>query len=358
MAGFGALVQDGQHLIHLVGEGVHTVGVVPEDLEVRRGGLHGGQTAHGVVAVRIAVRVGVHRHAPDALDAVVILHKTLHHVHVRAGLQHGHRDQLEAEVLGDLEVTVITGGRAEELDVGAEAPGADGVHKARTPAQVDEIIHDGQRGVAAHQHLLGAGHAHHVGEEAPRLGNALQITVVPGIHTVLADVVLQLHHVGGKVQLLRAGLAAGHIQFQTFLLERVVLALLKAEFCLQRGPVHGTVLLHCIHSPLKLYSTLCVCRAVCSLHRGLSPAAQPGCQSVCGYYSTISFGKQAFRAPFAGTKAPNEHETAPPDGGAGLLWEVRLGLTPACSWGSRQSRCPPCRTDSRCQAGWRSAGCP
>ena len=60
---------------------MHAVCIVPHDLEIRRGGFHRGQPAHGFITVTVSVRIGIQRHAPDSLYRL-ILHKRFHTVHI------------------------------------------------------------------------------------------------------------------------------------------------------------------------------------------------------------------------------------------------------------------------------------
>ena len=50
---------------------MHRVGIVPEDAEIRCRRAHTCQSAHRLVRVRVAVRIGIFRAAPDALDGIV-----------------------------------------------------------------------------------------------------------------------------------------------------------------------------------------------------------------------------------------------------------------------------------------------
>ena len=72
-----ALVQQHRGLDDLIGEVVHDVGLIPEDLEVGRSGLHLGEALDGLIAVGVAVGVGILRHAPDALDGIILSHQLL-----------------------------------------------------------------------------------------------------------------------------------------------------------------------------------------------------------------------------------------------------------------------------------------
>ena len=63
-----AHVQQHGGLDDFLGQVVDDVGLIPEDLEIRGGGLHLCKALDGLIAVSVAIGVGVLRHAPDALD--------------------------------------------------------------------------------------------------------------------------------------------------------------------------------------------------------------------------------------------------------------------------------------------------
>ena len=135
------LVQQDGCLNDLIGQVVDDVSLVPENLEIRGGGLHSGEAADGLIAVRVAVWVGVLRYAPDALDGVIVGDELLDHVHIGAVGAHGYRNQLKAHFLGDGKVAVIAGHRAEELAVFDLAPGLRGLLEAEHRADGDQVVH-------------------------------------------------------------------------------------------------------------------------------------------------------------------------------------------------------------------------
>ena len=94
------------------------IGVVPHQPEIVCGRSHLHQPANGLPGVRDARRVRVDRHAPHALDGRVRGDEFLDQVDVGAVLAHRHGDHLDAEALGDREVAVVAGRRAQELDAG------------------------------------------------------------------------------------------------------------------------------------------------------------------------------------------------------------------------------------------------
>ena len=238
-----ALVQQHRGLDDLIGEVVHDVGLIPEDLEVGRSGLHLGEALDGLIAVGVAVGVGILRHAPDALDGVILGHQFFHHVHIRAIGGHRHADQLKAELLSDGKVTVVAGHRAEELALLHLRPGARRLREAEHIADVDQIVHQLQAGVAAHEHLTGL-HAEHIGKQHAGLLQALQFTVVAGIGASIGGVIVHLQQVHSQIHLVRARLAAGHIQLEALGLKLFVLCLKRSFFGSKFFTIHCKIICH------------------------------------------------------------------------------------------------------------------
>ncbi len=102
----------------LVDEGVHGVGVVPEDPEVGCRGRHLDERAGDLLGVDRSRGVGVGRDGPDALDRGIGGDELTDHVHVGAVSSERHRDHLDAERLGDREVAVVARAGREELHDG------------------------------------------------------------------------------------------------------------------------------------------------------------------------------------------------------------------------------------------------
>ena len=222
---------------------VDDVRLIPEDLEIGGSGLERGKAADRLVAVGVAVGVGVLRHAPDALDGVILGDEFFDHVHVGAVRAHRHGDQLKAHLLGDGKVAVIAGHGAEELAVLDLAPGLRGILEAEHHADGDQVIHQLQAGVAAHENLAGL-HAEHIGKQRAGLGQTLQLTIVAGVKAVVSDVVVHLEQVHGQIHLVRAGLAAGHIQFQVHPLKLLVLGLQCGLFGGEFVVIHCKIISH------------------------------------------------------------------------------------------------------------------
>ena len=94
----------------------------------------------------------------------------------------------------------------------------------------DGIIHQLQAGVAAHKHLLRTA-AQHLRKEPLGRGDTGQLTIGPHIDAVgdiIGGVTHQIENTVGQVELLLAGLTAGHVQIQALCLQVI-------EFLLQAG---------------------------------------------------------------------------------------------------------------------------
>ena len=216
-------------------EVMHAVRVVPEDPEILGRGAQSRESAHGLVGVGIALRVGVLRNTPDAFDRLVFGDKLFHKIHVRACLRHRHRDVLDPEVLRDREVPVIARRRAEELHLIQLRPGR-AAHDAVRHRAGHGVVHDVQGRVAVDDDVVGVV-LHHVAEQDLRRMDAVEDAVVAAVRSVLAGQVRLgiegVHQSHGQVQLFAARLAAGHVEIQVHRLEAVVLRLQLRELLLQ-----------------------------------------------------------------------------------------------------------------------------
>ena len=193
---------------------MNAVGVVPVDSEIAGRRFQTGHAADGLIGVGNAGGVRVLRYAPDSLDGLVVSHQLLDHIHVRAALVHGNVDHLDAKILGDGKVTVITRNRAEELHLVELAPGS-ASHDAVGHGAGNGVVHHIQAGVSVDNNIV-RGYLDHVGDQLLGLSDAVQNAVVPAVGAVLADEVVlaaqNVHHSHGEIQLLGAGLTSGHIK--------------------------------------------------------------------------------------------------------------------------------------------------
>ena len=210
---------------------VQAVSVVPHQGKVRRGGAQGGQPVDDGVGIDDTLRVGVFRHAPDALDGRVA-HGGLDGVHVRAVRRHGNGDELHAERLRHAEMAVIARCGAQEADDGLLRPRARRVQQAMRPGLGDEVIHEVQAGTAADEDLRGR-HAQQLGKQALGRGNAGQLAIVAHVERAVEAVLRRLQHgqnAADHVELRTARLAAGHVQGELLRLPGIVLLLQRGIF--------------------------------------------------------------------------------------------------------------------------------
>ena len=168
-----------KHTVRMTGSGAHaqhiregdkvavklvdTVSVIPHQQKIGCGRFHGGDAADGLITVNDAVGVGILGNAPHALDRRV-LDQLLHHVHIRAGGQHGDGDHGHAEGLGDLEVPVIAGCGAQPLHFVQLAPRLLAVQQAVGIGLSNGVVHQLQAGIAADKHVFGL-RAQNVGKQ-------------------------------------------------------------------------------------------------------------------------------------------------------------------------------------------------
>ena len=95
-------------------EMVAYISIIPEDPEIRSCSLHPGKSVACLFGIHDSVRIAVARNAPDTLY-LLVLNEFFDNVHVRTVLRHRDSDKLKAHCLGNSEVSVIAGCRAEPL---------------------------------------------------------------------------------------------------------------------------------------------------------------------------------------------------------------------------------------------------
>ena len=106
-----------------------------------------------------------------------VFHQRLDQIHVRPVLVERHRDELHAERLREVEVPVHSPAPAEELDHRLLRPGPRAV---RQPVRIrlgNQVVHEVQTGVAAHDHLFRPD-AQQLRKEALAGGQPVQAAVV------------------------------------------------------------------------------------------------------------------------------------------------------------------------------------
>ena len=231
------LVQQHRGLDDFIGQVVHDVGLVPEDLEIRGSGLECGKAANGLIAVSVAIWVGVLRHAPDAFDGIILSHELLDHVHIGAVWAHRDADEVKAHFLGDGEVAVIAGHRAEELALLYLGPGARRILEAKHITDGYQVVHQLQAGVAAYKNFRGL-YAKHIGKQFASLLQAFQFAIIAGVEAVIGGIVVHLQQIHRQIHLVRAGLTAGHVEFQAHVLKLLVLCFQRSFLCGQLVTIH------------------------------------------------------------------------------------------------------------------------
>ena len=228
------------------------VGIVPNDGKVRGGGLQVGKPPDGLIGENDAVGIGELGDDPDHFHQR-ILHIFLHHIHIRAGGGHGDVDQFGAIEFANLEVTVIAGGGAEELDLFLPAPGPGAVKQTVGIGTGDDIAHHIQRGCAADKHILRLA-GQNICPVAPGSGQTHQLAVVPGVNVAVKAILGLLQdgeNVADQIQLGLGGLAPGHIQIQLLLLAVGVVGQNALVFLFKLFSGHAGIRCH-IHHPFVI----------------------------------------------------------------------------------------------------------
>ena len=148
-------------------------------------------------------------------------------------------------------MTVITGGRAEELDLFLSAPGTGAVQQAVGKSTGDDISHHIQRGSAADEDVFGFA-VQNVCPVSTGRGKTCQFAVVSGIDAAVKAVFGGLknsQHIADQIQLSLCGLAAGHVQIQLLILAVFILCHYLGVFVFQFFFGHAGIGGH-IHHPL------------------------------------------------------------------------------------------------------------
>ena len=202
---------------------MYTVGVVPHDHEVLRCGLKLCKPPDGLIAVDDAVRVGILRNTPDALDRRV-LYQGFDLIHVRARRGHIDGDQLCAEALRYAEVPVIARGRAQEFYLVQFAPGFLAVQQAVGIGLGDGVVHQVQAGVASYEAFLRPA-AENIGKErfcARQPGKAAVVAHIHSVRAAVCRIGQDAQNPADEIQLFLSRLSAGHIQFQALGLQGLI----------------------------------------------------------------------------------------------------------------------------------------
>ncbi len=172
MAGFLAEIENVGDLMPALGQVMDRIGIVPEQAEIGRAGLHRRQPPRDLVRIDLAARVRIFRHAPHALDRG-IGGERLDRVHVRPLPGHRHGDHADAEFLADREMAVIAGDRADEGGRRRLRPGRGRAGHAFQQRPDDAIMHHRETGIVADDDAVGRRAEHGAKTaRAPRAGPA------------------------------------------------------------------------------------------------------------------------------------------------------------------------------------------
>ena len=203
-----------QVILLLVIEVMHAVGIVPVNPEILCRGLQPRESPDRLVAVAVALGVGILRHTPDPLDALILSDQSLDKSHIRAARRHRDRNHLDSEVLRDAEVPVIARDRAEPLHLIQPAPG-DIPHHTVRHGTGNGVIHHIQGGVSVDDDVVRIV-LHHIGNQDLGLCDPVQHSVISAVRPVLTEhvriAVQRVHKSHGEVELLLAGLSAAHVE--------------------------------------------------------------------------------------------------------------------------------------------------
>jgi hypothetical protein len=136
---------------------------------------------------------------------------------------HLDRHHGDAVPLGEGEVAVVAGHRADERDLVLLDPGTRRVGCSAEQGEHEGVVHHREARVVAGDDLVDR-HLHDLGEDRPELGQTGQPTVVAGVGAVGVLVIVARHReeVEREVQLFRRWLPTGEVELQALLLEGAV----------------------------------------------------------------------------------------------------------------------------------------
>ena len=193
---------------------MNTVSIVPVDTEIRRRWLQMRKALYCLFRIGIALRIGVFRNTPDTFYCRIILHKFLHHIHIRSFRGHGDVDHLDTEEFRDTEMTIISRHGAKEFYLVQFTPGGIAANAMGHRAS-HRVEHNVQTGVAIDDDLIRF-HLAHSAKQTFRLRNTIQYAVVTTVYTGLTPqirtCVKHVHHLHRDIKLIHRRLSSGHIQ--------------------------------------------------------------------------------------------------------------------------------------------------
>ena len=100
-----------QGVLSVLIEMVHHISVIPINTEILCRRLQIGKPSYRLLRIGIALGVGILRHAPDSLDALIFRNQSFHHIHIRPLRGHRHIYHLNSKILCNRKMSVISGYR-------------------------------------------------------------------------------------------------------------------------------------------------------------------------------------------------------------------------------------------------------
>ena len=120
-----------------------TICIIPVNTEIFCCRFQSCKTTYRFVGIGDTLRVGIFRHTPDTFDCRIVVDVFFYHIHIRTIFVHRNVDHLDAEVLCDLEVTVISRNRAQEFYFIQFAPWS-AAHYTMSHGTCHRIVHNVQ----------------------------------------------------------------------------------------------------------------------------------------------------------------------------------------------------------------------
>ena len=218
----------------IIDQMVYTICIIPENPEICCLRLQCCKPLYHFIAIYNPARIGVHRHAPDTLDAFIFCNQLFYDVHIRAIFVHRHIDQFHAKELRYCKMAVISRNRTQELHMIQFAPRCT-TQNAIGHCNRHYPVHNVQAGVSIYNNLFRL-YAQHRCKECLCFRQSIQNPIVPAVQTVFSPIIALLqaiHHIHAQFQLCWCWLPSGHIQFQIFCLKLLVCLLTFCLKCLQ-----------------------------------------------------------------------------------------------------------------------------
>ncbi len=200
-----------------IDEVVHGIGIIGEDGEVGRRGLHSAQAIGHRLRGCVAGRVAVGRDVEQALHARIGRHQLFDGRDVRPVRVHAYGDHGDAQPLQHQKVPVVAGHSHDEFHV-APAPGRRASRYAPQHGPHEHIAFEGQAGVVAHDDFVGLYTQHGREELAGLLDAGDAAGIVTQGHTARRDQRLVVHdgqHGVRDIEVVVARLPAGQIELET-----------------------------------------------------------------------------------------------------------------------------------------------